>query len=528
MHRQIANRVAATSIILALSFDFLFWNKPVGVNYPLFTLLTASAGILVLSWLGHRPARRTWPLIVLSIVASLGIAVRAEPLSQFLSFVSTWMLLGIAASSLTVGDWPWYGFRDYLKEGFRLVAGALSSQVEAFRLIPAADTPDISANRKKGFALLRGLLLAAPVLLVFSSLLASADPLFDRWLSTVLAWLDIERLPEYLFRMIYVLFGAYLLAGVFFFANRTSQTRRVGQEASKPLVPLLGSIEANTILTLVAGLFLVFVTFQFRYFFGGRLNVNLAGYTYSEYARRGFAELVVVSVFSLMLMVALSSVTNHQSSRSRTLFSGLNVALVALLAVILLSSTQRLTLYEGAYGFTRLRTYTHVFIIWLGLLLAAVAALEVSQRTRHLALACLLAATGYVASLIALNVDVFIVRENVARFEAGQPLDVAYLASLSEDALPEIARLWSAAETTSRGQLAAALVCHAEIHAAYQPDLPWQSLHLSRLRADKLWQAIVASGRLDLSVYEDKDGFYGWHYVVLEGEKIWCESDNWD
>ncbi len=40
---------------------------------------------------------------------------------------------------------------------------------------------------------------------------------------------------------------------------------------------------------------------QFTYLFGGTDNINVEGFTYSEYAVRGFFELVAVAVISLIL-----------------------------------------------------------------------------------------------------------------------------------------------------------------------------------------------------------------------------------
>ena len=105
---------------------------------------------------------------------------------------------------------------------------------------------------------------------------------------------------------------------------------------------------------------------------------------------------------------------------------------------MLVSAFQRLVLYEAAYGFSRLRAYTHVFLIWLGVLLVVVLALEILRRERLFALVTLLASLGFAVSLTLLNVDGFIVRQNVARSAGGSALDVPYLASLSSDAVPAL------------------------------------------------------------------------------------------
>jgi hypothetical protein len=44
------------------------------------------------------------------------------------------------------------------------------------------------------------------------------------------------------------------------------------------------------VLSSVVVLFSAFVIIQFQYFFGGAANISIEGYTYAEYARRGFGE----------------------------------------------------------------------------------------------------------------------------------------------------------------------------------------------------------------------------------------------
>jgi hypothetical protein len=242
--------------------------------------------------------------------------------------------------------------------------------------------------------------------------------------------------------------------------------------------------EASIILGSLEALFAFFVGIQFRYFFGGQVNISAKGFTYAEYARRGFGELVAVEVFSLLLWLGLSTITRRETRAKRMGFSAMGTVLVGLVLVMLVSAFQRLQLYEAAYGFTRLRTYTHVFMVWLGLLLLAVVLLEWIERQRLVALAAVFTALGFVTALNGLNVDAFIVRQNVKRAHQGSPLDVIYLASLSTDAVPALAQAYLGDDLSAeqRRALGAQLVCQAERLKRAQP-LPWPSFHLSRNRA---------------------------------------------
>ena len=81
--------------------------------------------------------------------------------------------------------------------------------------------------------------------------------------------------------------------------------------------------------------FALFAVVQFQYFFGGQTNIGVQGYTYAEYARRGFGELVTVAFFSLLLFLSLSAVVKRQNQTQRWVFSGLGLGMVALVGVML-------------------------------------------------------------------------------------------------------------------------------------------------------------------------------------------------
>jgi hypothetical protein len=154
--------------------------------------------------------------------------------------------------------------------------------------------------------------------------------------------------------------------------------------------------------------------------------------------------------------------------------------------VILVSAFERLMLYESAYGFSRLRTYTHIFIPWLGLLLVVTAALIVFGKSRAFALAAILCIFGFGLSLNMLDVDAFITRQNIQFTANGHDLDIPYLAYLSDDSVPTL--VTGIQDTnlapSERQELTAALKCRLEAAGA-TPAQPaaWQSANLSTIQA---------------------------------------------
>ncbi len=488
-----------TALLLGWCFDMLFWKQTPGINFSLYVLLCLGGGLLVLRRNGLQPSWKSLLLLIPILFFALIPFFRQEPLTLALSFVLTLGLMGLQAASYLGGRWPSYGLTDYVVQYGRL-AGSLVARPLIFLYenrhpaIPVGQTDAavVTAHpgRKRFWAILRGVLIAIPVLAVFAALLASADLVFAQRLHDFTGLFRLENLPQYLFRLFYILAAAYGLAGVFLHAAQKSTDDKLFSE--KPLVPqFLGFTEAAVVLGAVVALFALFVVVQFQYFFGGGVNIGLQGFTYSEYARRGFGELVAVACCSLLLFLGLSAIVRRQNNAQHWGFSGLGIGMLVLVGVMLVSAFQRLQLYEAAYGFSRLRLATDIFMIWLGVLLSAVLVLEVLRRQRLFPLVALLALVGFAVTLALINVDGSIVRQNVARAPQGKGLDVAYLATLSPDSVPALAAAFESPDLPglTRDEVGAVLVCR--LHSVSQPTSgDWRSFNLSA------WGAVQDMARL--------------------------------
>jgi hypothetical protein len=200
----------------------------------------------------------------------------------------------------------------------------------------------------------------------------------------------------------------------------------------------IGMIETGIVLGLVDLLFGAFVLIQLTYFFGGTEAIAERGLTYAEYARRGYFELVAVSVLTLGLALWLDLVTIRQTARENTVFRTLSIVIVGLTTVMLLSASQRMLLYEEEFGFTHLRVYTHVSMLWLGVLFGFYLLSMFRMRRNIFSLGVLLVAIGYVGTLNLMNVDLYIAEHNIARYREGRALDLSFITTLSADALPAI------------------------------------------------------------------------------------------
>jgi hypothetical protein len=531
-------RFIALCLALGWFFDMMYWKNPLGINFTLMIAALVAGGLFFAYSEEHKPHIRALLLLIPIAFFSWMVFMRLEPLTTFLNIVATLLLLGLLAHTLLGGRWFAYGFVDYISGAFYVGVDAISRQLVVLsKREKKEEDPDQDSSRfHLAIGLLRGLLIAIPVLLIFTLLLAQADPVFEKAAEDFLEFFRIENLVEFVWRTVVVCVFAYFLSGIYLHAVRDEQDKDLVTDGKGWLPRFLGFTEASVVLGLVNLLFLSFVVIQFQYFFGGDDALADLGYTYSEYARRGFGELVTVAFFALLMYSALSAITKRSAGRQQWGFSAMGITLVALVGVMLVSSWQRLMLYEEAYGFTRLRTYTHVFIPWLGLLLLAVVIMELTNRQRYLTLAMLVAGMSFIVSLNILNVDAFIVARNLSRVDPKfvvsdgdryqyEQADFAYLASLSEDALPVLAQAFIAAGQNgeNREVITAAIACQGVFNDYQQyADEPFLGWHLSRVRAANLWAAWQERPdfeELFVPVYDDQTYKY---LVTINGMQTNC------
>ncbi|MDP2964811.1 MAG: DUF4173 domain-containing protein [Pelolinea sp.] len=400
----------------------------------------------------------------------------------------------VLAMTYLSGQWVSFGVGDYVANFIHLVGGMfVLPWLSSANKDPQEKDRDVKSWIKSVNPIIRGVLLAIPVLLVFTALFSSADLIFAKKINLLITNLKLENLPEYLFRGFLILIIAYFFTGIIFYAaKRNNNIRLLGIDKSI-VAPFLGFTETTIILGGVLLLFSAFVLIQFEYFFFGLANITLQGFTYSEYARRGFGELVAVAVFSIMLLKGLSIISKCETVRKIKAFTGLTIGLVTLVMIILVSAFQRLYLYESAYGFSRSRTYAHVFMIWLGILLLAVVIMEVFRRPRAFANIVLAILLGFSITLNLLNVDRFIVHNNINRAVQGEELDISYLSSLSNDAIPALVSNFSSEKLPPKihEDIGAALICFQQSIKNSPASLKhWQSFHLSNWIAERDLQKV--------------------------------------
>lgn len=479
--------VLAVALVMGVLGDALFQAGPPGINLLLWTgALLAGVAVLARQGLLTPAGEGRWLAVPLLLFAA-GAAWRASPTLLALDVLALLVTGALAVHYARTGHLRTAGLADYalalLLAAGQAIAGLLPL------IFSDIQWPEIPRGRwtRQALAAVRGMLLAAPLLLVFGALFMAADAVFARMVSSLLR-IDLDTWFRHGVRFAcWAWVTGGLLRGAWqgpllVWRPAPAEPSGTGERppaAWKPKVSL-GTVEIGVALGLLNALFLAFVAVQFRYFFGGAALVEATtGLTYAEYARRGFFELVGVAALVLPLLLLAHWLLPGEGAGGERLFRLLAGALVAMLAVIMASAAQRMRLYQQAFGLTELRLYTTAFMAWLAVLFAWFCATVLRGRRERFAFGGLVSGLVTLALLHALNPDALIVAANVRRLAAGRPFDAAYAASLSADAVPALIRALPALPEPER-RAAAGMVLE---RWAPPQRVDWRTWNWGRTRA---------------------------------------------
>ncbi|HEX6913402.1 MAG TPA: DUF4173 domain-containing protein [Longimicrobium sp.] len=466
--------VAGTALGLGILGDALLRSAPWGLNVALWTAALVIAVALLRRWTEADDAALAWIPVALGAAALM--AWRDSPTLKALDLAALGVILGLAMLNARGGQVRKAGIAHHLA-GVAASAGdaAVGAAQLLFRDVRWTELRTDGMARH-GVAVVRGGAIALPLLLVFGSLLAAADARFERLLGGAFGF----DAPVLVGHLLFALLVAWICGGIL-------RTMTVGGEAPGPQVRrpeslALGIVEAAIVLGLLDLLFAAFVAVQLPWFFGSAEAIQGPGSTtFSDYARRGFFELVTVAGLVLPLLLLADWIVRKESRFQLRLFRWLAGVQVGLLFVIMASGLHRMRLYQQAYGLTELRLYTTAFMLWLGVVLGWFAWTVLRGHRERFAWGALTTALEAVVILHVVNPDATIVRLNAARADAALRFDAAYAASLSADAVPPLL----AALPNVRPELRCLAAARLQ-RRWHEQRTDWRSWSLSRGRAHTL------------------------------------------
>lgn len=511
--------------MLAIIHQYLFYGNEIGVSYPIFVILFYSF-MYLFAW----DRMRSFKLIdafvaVVVLLLSLTFLLYDNELLYVLNFL---VVPGLIILHMT------YLMGRKQRQWWEI--GLIGTAID--HVLPQTirhwGTVTTIAVRAGGRGLgksqktvvlkvLIGLVASLPILIVVVALLSSADGIFNQYLSGFPEWLNQLASTPWMPRIIWM-----FISGILFFGYVWGFVQPMQYEAEKranahwkngaastvvprnpmhevsPVNPVtegqvtnkitpepaqtpvhreplrLDPIIVGTMLIVINCVYVLFVIVQFSYLFGageGHLPVDLS---YAEYARSGFAELILVTGINFFILIVALQYTRTSGKAGLIVHQVLLLVLVSCSAIMLYSAFMRLHLYEQAYGYTYIRFLVHAFMIFLALLL-----LIAGLRIRYTSIPLIrwyivLALTAYVA-VNYVGMDRRIAKLNIERYHVTGQIDASYLASLSADAVP-LLRKFALEEYPDLKREMLERQAYLDVDTS---DRSWPSYNVARHRASK-------------------------------------------
>ncbi|WP_371479283.1 DUF4153 domain-containing protein [Kitasatospora sp. NBC_00315] len=286
--------------------------------------------------------------------------------------------------------------------------------------------------KQKVLPLLKALVVAAVLLIVFGALFASADAAMADVMSSLTPSFDLGELP---LRFVLLVLGTVTALS---FAHIAAGPRRWDLARTGPGRER-GRLEWALPLGALNLMFAVFTVVQVVVLVGGRDAIMTnTGMSRSEYARQGFWQLTVVTVLTLGVVALAKRWAPRSTPGDRRLATVLLGTLCVLSLVVVGSALVRMYFYVDASGLTRLRLWVLVVEIWLGVVFLLVIATGLVRSAAWLPRAVVLSAALTVAVYGLIGPDAVIARQNVARYERTGQIDLRNVRDLSVDAVPAL------------------------------------------------------------------------------------------
>lgn len=336
-------------------------------------------------------------------------------------------------------------------------------------------------------AVLLGLVIGVPVLLVVLYLLVEADAAFQAMIGRL--FFNVPQMLLEVLRLALALVLSAYFFGLFYGACKKEKTAfdAAALETGNQKVKKLPAVTGCTVFGLLCLAYFMFFAAQGGYYFSAFWgSLPGGGITAAEYARRGFFELCQVSVINLLVMGAGQLFLREAQKTARILLKGLNVTLSILTLLLIATALSKMFLYIERFGMTQLRVFTS----WFMLLLALFFIVLIIRQFRDFAVmkTCAMVAGVMVVLLSYTNMDRMIVSYNLSAYEKGQlqELDMATLAACGPAAIEPVKAFYEQTEDAEARERIEAYH-HAE-YASYLAEARFYGYSLEYERASALWK----------------------------------------
>lgn len=408
-------KLLAYAVISAIGFAYLVMPQNAGISVPLFAIVQFACLMILV------PDRKRLVLFVPIMIMALNCFRSASDIWRVSNFIVSIVLF------VCIFIKP-----EFKKDSFGYFGEVALRIVAPLAVLALPFKWMVELNSSKAPVIKRtiiAVLISVPCVAVLLIVLSNADMVFSIKTNEFLT--SIVELVN--FHTVFVI-ACGILAGLYLFGSVYCALIDRQSVRDKKCVTLKGDLLIiNILLSVILFVYTLFVAVQFKYLFAG--SELPAGLTYTEYARKGFFELLALTGVNLAVILAVVKLGKSCEGKWLILTKSLCHYLCAVTVVLLVSSFYRMMLYTADDGLTRLRLFVMGFLIFeaLGLI---VTFFYIAKPKFNITLVYVTVALVYYMVLNIVPADNIIAKNQIERYMNNKCDGIDYIFTLSADAVP--------------------------------------------------------------------------------------------
>lgn len=345
------------SVIYSIFYCFCLYQNNSGITMPFFVAGSFAYLIIALKKMEIPLKKDSWFYITAAVLLGISNCLTDSWVLIIFNTVGLWLLIISFSIHQFYHDEKWTLGKQFqaLIITFFCTIGQIEYPFRSIAIFTKKRREKQQEKNSNAKYIWIGILIAVPLLFIISGLLVSADAVFRNIVGDIFKYI---RIPQYFVRIIFM-----ILFGIFFsYCGLIELSKgRLAQDATdkRTWEPLI----AITVTSLMTILYLFFSIIQIVYLFGGN-KLLPSNYTYAEYAREGFFQLLFVCMINLFVVLICL-----EKFRANKILKGILTIFSVCTYIMIASSVFRMFMYIDNYYLTFLRVFVLFMLLLITLLL---------------------------------------------------------------------------------------------------------------------------------------------------------------
>lgn len=419
-------KILIGALFLSLWQSLLFWKQDLGISVLLFTIpiIWITTKLLKGNIKNKKALLISIPIIILSstyfIFDNLTFYLINIVLIPILYLIMViWAISDFQIKSII------YKIILMIFEPLNYIGDVIRAVLKEFN--PKEKDEQIGEKKEKN-NIFKAVCFTGIIALIVIGLLCSADNEFAKIFSTIFKDINIFNVSELTGRIIIIIIAFFYFAG--FFMNMLDKENGLKEFEKDEKAEKKESYTIRMMITVLNLVYLVFCFTQIKVLFTEQ-NIK-----YSEFARKGFFQLMIVSLINIVMILKANNKNLKETEKQEKYKKTMCIVMVIFTLIIIISAFARMTLYQQNYGYTRLRILVDYTLITEIILLIPTIIYILKNKIDLIKTYFVIIITMY-CLVNFINIDKIIMKNNFNRYKETGYIDLNYIMEMNNSDLIE-------------------------------------------------------------------------------------------